>query len=169
MTFGHYLQVDESEFYEVCNSKTLQNSILNCDELGELGKGYYCVGDFWHALSFLLTGEEAPMNYHPFYKVVYGGQELSNSHSSRTFGCLRYSNPREVSEIVELLDSVLPDVLAARYNPGTMTEYQIHPQDWLESDTQEVRSLIQSCYSGLREFFGDAKAKKSFVFVFFTM
>lgn len=169
MSFGHYLQVDKIEFHQLCNSKALQNSILNCDDPENLSDYYYCTGIFWHALSFLLTGEEAPTNHHPFFKVIYGGQELSGSRSPNTYGSLRYSDPGEILEIVELLDSVPPDVLVARYNPGILMEYQIYPQDWLEIDTQEIRSLIQDCYAGFREFFRDAKIRKSFVLVFFTI
>jgi hypothetical protein len=168
MIFGHYFQLDQSDFQELTSHHSRQDELLKSDDFDQIYQGHYFIGDLWQAIDFLLTGEELPASSHPLHQLVYGGNPLNDYEPAQIMGPFRHFDSSKVIELVALLDPIEPENLVENYNTALMLERAIHPHVWNESDADEMKDLIKECYAGLRDFFKEAAKKGNSIIVFIT-
>jgi len=108
----------------------------------------------WQAIHFLLTGEfcfqGASQTPPPLSNVVMGG---TPTDIETTYGVAYYLTPEEVAEVARVLEPLLLETLASRYDAARFREARVYPgyDNW--GDDGLARYGIGTDYENLRAFF----------------
>jgi hypothetical protein len=111
----------------------------------------------WHALHFLLTGDDSldppsPVPP-PLGNVVFGG---AATPIEAGYGPVRCLNPQEVREVADVLRAIPVEELQRRFNAENFNERRIYPTQRPGGWDQEGLEPLLEMYPELVEFFGRA-------------
>jgi len=116
--------------------------------------GYLGVGQDWHALHFLLTGDGElkphPLPPPPLGKVVQGGSE---TEWPCTYGNVRSLTPEEVRAVADALSRISVDELRSRFSIESFNTAQIYPHGKRARWTAEEAESVFEIYPRVVEFF----------------
>lgn len=164
---AHYRRVTEAELEEIRASRKIQETLVYSERTDSPYGAYLSIGDWWHAIHFLLVGLESP-EPHPLKKIVFSKAALTDDEVWFDFGPIRYLYPNEVQEISSLLNEISPETLISRYNPALMAEYEIHPDIWWVQGQDRIISSIRIHYTALSTFFQEAASSKNYILTYVT-
>jgi hypothetical protein len=111
----------------------------------------------WHGLHFLFTGS-ASEGEEPGCYLVQGGTAIGNEDVG--YGPARALRPAEVAKFAAFLRSQSEAELQRRFDPLRMTQLEIYPEIWEESESEEDSAIdyLLGGFETLREFV-DAASK----------
>jgi hypothetical protein len=121
----------------------------------EGGVRLLCIGPYWHALHFLLTGDGdlKPNPLPPLGNVVQGGTE---TQWSCTYGHVRSLTPDEVREAAAALGKISVEELRSRFSVASFNAAQIYRRPGRARWTDEDAESVFKVYPGVVEFFQSA-------------
>jgi hypothetical protein len=123
----------------------------------------------WHALHFLLTGDDSMEPEHceddPLHNVVMGGHP---TNIELDYGPARFFNAEDIGPIAEALSRISVDDLRARFSAEAFNETEIYPNPRPGGWTiEEIEGLLH-VYPKLVKFFQEAAASGEIVMVYAT-
>lgn len=118
----HYRRLDGMELTEILREPKEAIPMMRT-----VGEHDIAIGDTWHALHFLLTGDAADGDG-PLADVVLGGFPLLDADTG--LGPPRVLTPARVAAAATALAAIDFEDLARRFDPKTLDAASIHPGDW---------------------------------------
>lgn len=127
-------------------------------------KGLYLdIDNDWHAIHFLLTGDHATdlksASLPPLRNLVVGGTETP---FNATYGKVRYLVPKEVQDLVDVLNQISTDSLKERLDPNLFNEAGIYPfgrqRKW---NTEKLNRIAEKTYPKLVDFLRAAAQERN--------
>ncbi len=147
---GNFLQLTPAELEALIASPGDVESFIYPDDLeGERGID---VDKAWHAIHFMLTGEQHE-GEPPLSDVVLGGIAIGDDVG---YGPARYLTASEVSDVADALESLTRDEFGKRYDAAALTANGIYPQIWTGEENLEY---VLSWYETLRQYYLDAASR----------
>jgi hypothetical protein len=118
---------------------------------------YLSIGQDWHALHFLLTGDGElkphPLPSPPLGNVVQGG---TDTKWPSTYGNVRSLAPDDVRAAAEALSKISVEELRSRFSVASFNAAQIYPHGKRARWTAEEAESVFEVYPRLVEFFQTA-------------
>lgn len=120
---------------------------------------YFSLGNDWHALHFLLTGDgelesQGPVNS-PLHEAVQGG---SPTIFECTYGQVRSLNPEKVREVANVLSSISVDDLRTKFNAEAFNAAKIYPHGRRGEWTADEAESLFMIFPDFVQFFQSAAA-----------
>jgi len=119
------------------------------------------LGEAWHLIHFLLTGETWGGDW-PLAGAVLGGSEISDEDVGH--GPARYLTPDEVREVAEALAAISATELWSRFDRHAVESSEIYPESWTGSTEEEAEVVDR--YGRLVELFRIAAERGEAVVTF---
>ena len=116
--------------------------------LRAVGEHDIAIGDTWHALHFLLTGEASDGDG-PLADVVLGGFPLLDADTG--LGPPRVLTPARVAATATALAAIDPHDVARRFDPDTLDAAGIHPGEWSVVTADAVAEAVRRVTSFFAE------------------
>ncbi|MEV4350793.1 YfbM family protein [Actinoplanes sp. NPDC049596] len=105
----------------------------------------------WHGLHYLLTGTTWEIA-DGAGSAILGGAEIGDDNG---YGPPRLLQPAEVQAVAAALSPITADALRARWDPAALTEAEVYPQYW---DDTDFESYLAPNFTVLRDFYLSAAA-----------
>jgi hypothetical protein len=123
----------------------------------ESGVRFLCIGPYWHALHFLLTGD-GDLRPHALPPPPLGNvvQEGTETQWSGTYGHVRSLTPDEVCEAAAALGKISVEELLSRFSVALFTSAQIYRLAGRARWTDEDSEPLFEIYPRVVEFFQSA-------------
>jgi len=115
------------------------------------------IDTIWHALHFLITGEEKEQGKLPIGKVIMGGTPIGEEVG---YGPARYLRPAEVSNVAEALNSISDEELQQR-DLTLLEELYGH-------FSQEELPLLLEVFKDLVKFYQEAADRGNAILIYMT-
>jgi hypothetical protein len=111
---------------------------------------------YWHAMTYLLTGE-ADGGDEPLCYLVRGGDEIGRTDA----GLVRYLSPQQVAQFSAAISDLSADDFGEqRYDLAELDAKGIYPQRWREDgDENDLLSNIRELFSYLQGYVRDVAAQ----------
>ncbi|MFP5392400.1 MAG: YfbM family protein [Gammaproteobacteria bacterium] len=115
----------------------------------------------WHAIHFVLTGEEYG-GEGPLAQAVLGGVPIGDEDVG--YGPARGLSAADVKAVAAALEQVTESDLRAKFDADALTEAEIYPQIWDEGDV--ALDYVLDNFLEMRRFYQDAATRDMAVLLF---
>jgi hypothetical protein len=120
---------------------------------------------YWHAITYLLTGE-ADGGDEPLCYLLKGGETIGQTEA----GAVRYLTPEQVAQFAEAIANVSPDNIGEElYDLATLDANHIYHERWqLDGEDNDLLSNLRELYSYLQSFLARAAKQSAGVVIFYN-
>jgi hypothetical protein len=149
---GYFAAVDEDTLSVLRSNPSLIEGYLYPNDGDDESPDSIDVGNCWHAIHYLLTGQTLGGD-EPYSLAVLGGEYLGEDLG---YGPPRFLVPEQVKDVAATLRTLGVDEFASRYVPEEMELAEIYPGVIWVKDVDNALEYVLEKYERLVEFYSDA-------------
>ena len=146
---GNFLQLSSDELAAMIADPSSVEAFIYPDD--DEHENNIDVDKAWHGIHYLLASD-AWGGEPPLANVVLGGTEIGDDVG---YGPARYLTVDEVEAAARALKDITPERFRARYVAAELSQNEIYPEIWDDSDDDAV-GYLTTWYETLRDYFIDA-------------
>jgi hypothetical protein len=147
----YYSQASPKQIAELCGDASALADFLKSPDVYR-----NCLGMYWHAVPYLMTGVPTDQD-EPYCFFMKGGEIVGRNDA----GDVRYLSPEQVASLARALKEEPPDELGmGMFDEANMDRHAIYPARWVRTGDHDHLSTVRELYSYVRNMVAKARKQK---------